>query len=282
MNVAIAFLFCNVFRFCLLCFIVICASVIFWIFLICNLFFVSVFFFFFFKQKTAYEMRISDWSSDVCSSDLEAPSAIPLVLQSVCCQCGEAHQDGGGKYLWLSMVHPAKWRLQARQVPNGVYRLRAFQPQDLSAPGWRPDVPVACSIDPQRSRANRRRQAASFCPPARHTGQARLCPHQRLAGERARRPPGPAPTKPLRQSRAALLHPSLRSAAHDPAAGSFRPMFRPRSGLSLHPSMSGPWLAVRRALLPRPLSFQCPIGRTSAQPLRGAVWECRGVTHCFA
>src|SRR3546814_7010709 len=30
-----------------------------------------MFFFFFFKQKTAYEMRISDWSSDVCSSDLE-------------------------------------------------------------------------------------------------------------------------------------------------------------------------------------------------------------------
>src|SRR3546814_5875968 len=28
-------------------------------------------FFFFFRQKTAYEMRISDWSSDVCSSDLE-------------------------------------------------------------------------------------------------------------------------------------------------------------------------------------------------------------------
>src|SRR3546814_4424580 len=31
----------------------------------------DVFIFFFFKQKTAYEMRISDWSSDVCSSDLE-------------------------------------------------------------------------------------------------------------------------------------------------------------------------------------------------------------------
>src|SRR3546814_10040072 len=29
-----------------------------------------IMFFFFFKQKTAYEMRISDWSSDVCSSDL--------------------------------------------------------------------------------------------------------------------------------------------------------------------------------------------------------------------
>src|SRR3546814_8202267 len=33
-----------------------------------NVMWVSVFFF---KQKTAYEMRISDWSSDVCSSDLE-------------------------------------------------------------------------------------------------------------------------------------------------------------------------------------------------------------------
>src|SRR3546814_19433221 len=30
--------------------------------------------FFFFKQKTAYEMRISDWSSDVCSSDLVNPT----------------------------------------------------------------------------------------------------------------------------------------------------------------------------------------------------------------
>src|SRR3546814_16580669 len=30
--------------------------------------------FFFFKQKTAYEMRISDWSSDVCSSDLIRPA----------------------------------------------------------------------------------------------------------------------------------------------------------------------------------------------------------------
>src|SRR3546814_1567796 len=34
--------------------------------------------FFFFKQKTAYEMRISDWSSDVCSSDL-APQVMKRV-----------------------------------------------------------------------------------------------------------------------------------------------------------------------------------------------------------
>src|SRR3546814_12410321 len=34
-----------------------------------------LFFVFFFKQKTAYEMRISDWSSDVCSSDLRLARA---------------------------------------------------------------------------------------------------------------------------------------------------------------------------------------------------------------
>src|SRR3546814_7110831 len=38
--------------------------------------------FFFFKQKTAYEMRISDWSSDVCSSDLGE-------------QCGIGERGGG-------------------------------------------------------------------------------------------------------------------------------------------------------------------------------------------
>src|SRR3546814_8911550 len=36
--------------------------------------------FFFFKQKTAYEMRISDWSSDVCSSDLIAADAHVSIL----------------------------------------------------------------------------------------------------------------------------------------------------------------------------------------------------------
>src|SRR3546814_4466225 len=40
----------------------------------CHLFCI---FFFFFKQKTAYEMRISDWSSDVCSSDL------PAIMQAI-------------------------------------------------------------------------------------------------------------------------------------------------------------------------------------------------------
>src|SRR3546814_7262242 len=42
---------------------------------------------FFFKQKTAYEMRISDWSSDVCSSDLTGGGVIVAA-------CGEGGLDG--------------------------------------------------------------------------------------------------------------------------------------------------------------------------------------------
>src|SRR3546814_21182143 len=43
-------------------------------------------FFFFFKQKTAYEMRISDWSSDVCSSDVNAEST------------DDAEDENGGRH----------------------------------------------------------------------------------------------------------------------------------------------------------------------------------------
>src|SRR3546814_1379574 len=40
-------------------------------------------FFFFFKQKTAYEMRISDWSSDVCCSDLISRCRVPVALMAL-------------------------------------------------------------------------------------------------------------------------------------------------------------------------------------------------------
>src|SRR3546814_2790711 len=39
--------------------------------------------FFFFKQKTAYEMRISDWSSDVCSSDLPFSPSLLVSIRSL-------------------------------------------------------------------------------------------------------------------------------------------------------------------------------------------------------
>src|SRR3546814_8324375 len=50
-----------------------------------------IIFFFFFKQKTAYEMRISDWSSDVCSSDLARGK---VILRKCTPQCA-----------WLQVWH---------------------------------------------------------------------------------------------------------------------------------------------------------------------------------
>src|SRR3546814_9977715 len=55
--------------------------------------------FFFFKQKTAYEMRISDWSSDVCSSDLSgggpATAAGAGARHGVRTRAWHAHRSGG-------------------------------------------------------------------------------------------------------------------------------------------------------------------------------------------
>src|SRR3546814_2615601 len=51
--------------------------------------------FFFFKQKTAYEMRISDWSSDVCSSDLLADRFQERGIGFGSRACGD--REAGGK-----------------------------------------------------------------------------------------------------------------------------------------------------------------------------------------
>src|SRR3546814_1892503 len=66
----------------------------------CELF--LCFAFFFFKQKTAYEMRISDWSSDVCSSDLgaEAVARIVAMLFGIAIgERGKAERAGVGRHV---------------------------------------------------------------------------------------------------------------------------------------------------------------------------------------
>src|SRR3546814_2427385 len=63
------------------------------IFSVCTSLVLFLSFFFFFKQKTAYEMRISDWSSDVCSSDLGELirlHAEPLAVSNIWFQCALA------------------------------------------------------------------------------------------------------------------------------------------------------------------------------------------------
>src|SRR3546814_15016480 len=58
-------------------------------------------FIFFFKQKTAYEMRISDWSSDVCSSDLgDGWAAYGLGLAISRLHDGPLLRHGGGGRGW--------------------------------------------------------------------------------------------------------------------------------------------------------------------------------------
>src|SRR3546814_7921532 len=62
-------------------------------------------FIFFFKQKTAYEMRISDWSSDVCSSDLRGnltPS--PFLSTSVGAVAALAKAGGTQADRWLPAI----------------------------------------------------------------------------------------------------------------------------------------------------------------------------------
>src|SRR3546814_5238208 len=61
-------------------------------------------FLFFFKQKTAYEMRISDWSSDVCSSDLLHRVVVAPVDDGGAGPCGEGGfgEGHGSSSIWIS------------------------------------------------------------------------------------------------------------------------------------------------------------------------------------
>src|SRR3546814_8885103 len=70
---------------------------------------VVVVLFFFFKQKTAYEMRISDWSSDVCSSDLDRKTG--------------AIQLAGNRY----------WAPELVELAGQAVTIR-FDPEQLHAP----------------------------------------------------------------------------------------------------------------------------------------------------
>src|SRR3546814_9153575 len=80
-----------------------------------------MYFLFFFKQKTAYEMRISDWSSDVCSSDLRlaTPTTDAARLPDVL--------NGAGGFLYYVSVAGITGLQQAAQasIEEAVTRLKA-------------------------------------------------------------------------------------------------------------------------------------------------------------
>src|SRR3546814_9552868 len=76
---------------------------------------------FFFKQKTAYEMRISDWSSDVCSSDLIYAREIRLRMRDrkAVPARGHRHRD---RVLIPTRERPRSDGLKARSIP-GIGRM---------------------------------------------------------------------------------------------------------------------------------------------------------------
>src|SRR3546814_7663104 len=80
--------------------------------------------FFFVKQKTAYEMRISDWSSDVCSSDLEAGEA-----DGNAAQYDDPEQDllAGIEFLRRGMDAPAEHAAALGQ-PDEIVPVRQIVP----------------------------------------------------------------------------------------------------------------------------------------------------------
>src|SRR3546814_9389036 len=71
--------------------------------------------FFFFKQKTAYEMRISDWSSDVCSSDLSRTAA---------CWCPGTRRRGCGENVHGNGAATRRCRASARTRATAARRNR--------------------------------------------------------------------------------------------------------------------------------------------------------------
>src|SRR3546814_6871064 len=82
---------------------------------------------FFFKQKTAYEMRISDWSSDVCSSDLTAKATFTVGAEGVVLESIEVQADKAslGTLVGLEQLDIAwdatggRWTVDAAQQGDG-------------------------------------------------------------------------------------------------------------------------------------------------------------------
>src|SRR3546814_40911 len=83
--------------------------------------------FFFFKQKTAYEVRISDWSSDVCSSDL-FEGRIPEPLVTAALFAFGPGQDFSKFYNWFACIFKA---VPAREAHGAFFDISRPQlPQD--------------------------------------------------------------------------------------------------------------------------------------------------------
>src|SRR3546814_3673651 len=78
-------------------------------------------YFVFFKQKTAYELRISDWSSDVCSSDLTRPASRGVAGGGTrrAGAAGRARGGRAGRLIWGQSLRQQPLPASARQRGGG-------------------------------------------------------------------------------------------------------------------------------------------------------------------
>src|SRR3546814_4995054 len=101
--------------------------------LLCELLF---WFVFFFKQKTAYEMRISDWSSDVCSSDLRVPNRFELVLLAA----ERARQLGRGEPQMIEVAGEPRTLVSLREIAAGKVDVNALRERQIGRASCRERV----------------------------------------------------------------------------------------------------------------------------------------------
>src|SRR3546814_10306952 len=127
--------------------------------------------FFFFKQKTAYEMRISDWSSDVCSSDLLADLRELQIAthHRTITQLGKQHIGPGPRGRLLGLGHRGGGEVEERRGPeiHGFIQHRTADtsrgPEPACGQGiphrgpvddkWPAPLPARVSIRPRAARS---------------------------------------------------------------------------------------------------------------------------------
>src|SRR3546814_178570 len=134
-----------------------------------------VYVFFVFKQKTAYEMRISDWSSDVCSSDLRA--AMVSAVISCCDSAHRANSNANSSAVSMPLLCSPSLRYGERWRTAAMGR----------APGWCWGLACSLRIDrawPVRTRPDRAPAAWPTFARLAHVNLESL----RRAGLRSHRP----------------------------------------------------------------------------------------------
>src|SRR3546814_10432720 len=114
---------------------------------------------FFLKQKTAYEMRISDWSSDVCSSDLHAPTRGRILAR-------QPAIDGRSAGDLVRGFLRCRHRVRRRPQLDSILRLQArllLRPARIHLRVRRADFLLRVADEPSRARARRTRGLNHVC-----------------------------------------------------------------------------------------------------------------------